>query len=95
MTNTLKRPTNLSFSSLSHQSSLCTLDKEVGVLTQEPDVFSQERGHCTPRETDRENQKRGTLIVHALHLMKCWTLSEVKEHDNRLKSKVEHTVECR
>ena len=82
-----------SFSSPTHRSPLCKFSigpekRKSAYYTHEPAVFYPESGRCTPRETDRENQMRGTLIVHALHLMNCRTTSTTKELESHLKSNV-------
>ena len=100
ITNNAKRAPYQSFSSPTHRSPLCKFSigpekRKSAYYTHEPAVFYPESGRCTPRETDRENQMRGTLIVHALHLMNCRTKSTTKESENRLKSKIKYTIEYR
>ena len=100
ITNNAKRAPYQSFSSPTHRSPLCKFSigpekRKSAYYTHEPAVFYPESGRCTPRETDRENQMRGTLIVHALHLMNCRTKSTTKESENRLKSKITYAIEYR
>ena len=96
ITKNAKRAPYQSFSSPTHRSPLCKFSigpekRKSAYYTHEPAVFYPESGRCTPRETDRENQMRGTLIVHALHLMNCRTKSTTEESENRLKSKMKHS----
>ena len=93
ITNNAERAPYQSFSSPTHRSPLCKFSigpekRKSAYYTNEPAVFYPESGRCTPRETDRENQMRGTLIVHALHLMNCRTTSTTKELESHLKSNV-------
>ena len=102
ITNNAKRAPYQSFSSPTHRSPLCKFSigpekRKSAYYTHKPAVFYPESGRCTPRETDRENQMRGTLIVHALHLMNYRTKSttEVPEYLLKSKTKRKNEIYCR
>ena len=98
MTNTAKRSTHrfLPLALSRHCAYFQSILRQRGRRTHERTVcfsgcfLSGKRALHASRNRSRKPRERGTLIVHALHLMNCRTKSTIEESENRLTSKMKH-----